>query len=224
MLRIGITGGIGTGKSTIAKFFSNNHGIKVYNSDEHAKLLLNSNEELIVKIKDLLGSEVYLNKSLITDLVSSKIFNDNALRLKMQDIVHKYVMEDFESKLKKYDDEKYVLFESAILIETGLYKNFDKIIVVNSNLETRLKRLMDHRHMSEENALLIINSQISDSERLKHASYLINNDLEVNIYPNIHDHNWHASYEHHEEIQNRKERTAQLKNRIEQIHNRILAL
>ena len=224
MLRIGITGGVGAGKSTIAKIFSNQYGIKVYNSSEQAKLLLNSNEELIAKIKDLLGSEVYLNKSLITNLVSSKIFSNDDLRLKMQNIVHKYVIEDFESKLKKYEDEKYVLFESAILIETGLYKNFDKIIVVNSNLETRLKRLMEHRHMSEEKALSIINSQVSDSERLKHASYLINNDLEVNLYPNIIDRNWYASYEHHEEIQNRKERTAQLKNRIEQIHNRILAL
>ena len=179
MLKIGITGGIGAGKSTISKLFTLFCDVPIYDSDYYSKKLLSENTELISSVINLLGKESYIKGKLNTSYVSQLIFNSNSLKEKMQNIIYPYLWSNFLDFCIKNKDKDYVLFESAILADTDLYKKFDKNIVVTTDKELRVKRLISYRGFTEEDALSRINSQTSEKERLKISDYIISNNLNI---------------------------------------------
>ena len=177
MLKIGLTGGIGTGKTTVANIFSD-LGVPIYNSDLRAKKLMTSNKNLGKSITQSFGNESfkdgYLNKNYLSELV----FNSKESLYKLNSIVHPFVAEDFKSWVAD-QDAKYIIKEAAILIESGAYKQMDKTILVTCSLSIRIKRVLARDRSLEGDVLKRINNQMNEKEKIKYSDYTIENDLSV---------------------------------------------
>ena len=174
----GITGGIGSGKSTAAKIFEE-LGIPVYNSDTRAKTIQNENSEVKVKIIATFGEEAYNENGLNKSFISKQVFQNNEKLKILNSIVHPAVFQDFED-WKKAQEVNIVMKEAAILIESGSYKDCDVVISVVVDVETRIARTIKRDGLSREEILARINNQISDEERIEKSDFIIDNngDLE----------------------------------------------
>lgn len=170
----GITGGIGSGKSTAAKFFEE-LGIPVYNSDTRAKTIQNENSEVKVKIIAAFGEEAYNENGLNKPYLSKQVFQNNEKLKLLNSIVHPAVFQDFEN-WKKAQKSDIVMKEAAILIESGSYKDCDVVISVVVDLETRIARTVERDGLSREEILARINNQISDEERIAKSDFIIDNN------------------------------------------------
>lgn len=170
---IGLTGGIGSGKSTIAKLFYK-LGIPIYVSDIEAKKLMVSDVNLIFEIKQLLGDDSYNDTELNRAYISKKVFEDKSLLHQLNALVHPAVAKDF---LKWYQsqDAPYVIKESAILFESGSYTNCDVIITVTAPLEERIKRVMLRDNVTKKQVLHRVMNQLSDEEKIDRSNFIINN-------------------------------------------------
>ena len=175
MLKVGITGGIGSGKSTITSLF-HDLGVPIYNSDERAKWLLSNDVDLMDQIKILFGQESYSNNKLNRAHIANIVFQDNDMLKQLNAIVHPLVKIDFENWLLLQKKEPLVIKEAAILIESGAYKELDILIVVYANKEIRIKRVMNRDNVAKEDVEKRMKTQLSDSERLKFAHYSIENN------------------------------------------------
>ena len=177
---IGLTGGIGTGKTILAKEFSKNY-IQVYNSDERAKFLMNNSKDLKDSLIKCFGSNTYIDDSLNKTYLSSLIFNDRKSLELMNSIVHPQVEKDFMGWMKT-KDEKYVIYESALIFETGSYKRNDFNILVTSDLSVRIKRIMNRDKIDKSLAMLKINNQWKDEKKIPLADYIfVNSTIDENI-------------------------------------------
>ncbi|WP_313360481.1 dephospho-CoA kinase [Empedobacter sp.] len=170
----GITGGIGSGKSTAAKFFEE-LGIPVYNSDTRAKTIQNENSEVKVKIIAAFGEEAYNENGLNKPYLSKQVFQNNEKLKLLNSIVHPAVFQDFEN-WKKAQKSDIVMKEAAILIESGSYKDCDVVISVVVDIETRIARTIERDGLSREEILARINNQISDEERIAKSDFIIDNN------------------------------------------------
>jgi len=170
---IGITGGIGSGKSFVAKLFKD-LGIPCYNSDSKAKDLMISDSKLRLGIENLLGSESYYDNKLNRTYIASKVFNDKDLLQSLNKLVHPVVKQDFENWVK-YQKSPFVLKESAILFETNGNLVCDKTILVTAPKDTRIKRVIARDHTSKEQVLSRMNNQWPDERKKPLADYIINN-------------------------------------------------
>ncbi|MDH2206352.1 dephospho-CoA kinase [Empedobacter falsenii] len=170
----GITGGIGSGKSTAAKFFEE-LGIPVYNSDTRAKTIQNENSEVKVKIIATFGEEAYNENGLNKPFISKQVFQNNEKLKLLNSIVHPAVFQDFED-WKKAQKSDIVMKEAAILIESGSYKDCDVVISVVVDIETRIARTIERDGLSREEILARINNQISDEERIAKSDFIIDNN------------------------------------------------
>ena len=170
----GITGGIGSGKSTAAKFFEE-LGIPVYNSDTRAKTIQNENSEVKVKIIAAFGEEAYNENGLNKPYLSKQVFQNNEKLKLLNSIVHPSVFQDFED-WKKAQKSDIVMKEAAILIESGSYKDCDVVISVVVDVETRIARTIERDSLSREEILARINNQISDEERIAKSDFIIDNN------------------------------------------------
>ena len=175
MLKVGITGGIGSGKSTITSFF-HDLGVPIYNSDDRAKWLLSNDVDLMDQIKILFGQESYLNNKLNRAHIANIVFQDNDMLKQLNAIVHPMVKIDFENWLLLHKKEPLVIKEAAILIESGAYKELDVLIVVLADKKTRIKRVINRDNVSKEDVEKRMDTQISDSERLKFANFSVDNN------------------------------------------------
>ncbi|EAR00409.1 dephospho-CoA kinase [Maribacter sp. HTCC2170] len=173
MMVIGLTGGIGSGKTTVAKIFKK-LGVPVYNSDKKAKKLMKSSKKLRISIKNLLGEEAYHDKKLNKVYIAQKIFQDKALLNQLNSIVHPAVRKDFV-KWSKKKDVPYVIQEAAIIFENGLHDFYDKTILVTAPKEIRLKRVMDRDKVSEADVFRRMKNQWEDEKKIKLADYVIDN-------------------------------------------------
>ena len=177
---IGLTGGIGSGKTILAKEFSKNY-IQVYNSDERAKFLMNNSKDLKDSLIKCFGSNTYVDDSLNTTYLSSLIFNDRKSLELMNSIVHPQVEKDFMGWMKT-KDEKYVIYESALIFETGSYKRNDFNILVTSDLSVRINRIMNRDKIDKSLAMLKINNQWKDEKKIPLADYIfVNSTIDENI-------------------------------------------
>ena len=174
---VGLTGGIGSGKTTVANFFRELN-VPVYIADEEAKKLMNNSKVLIRKIKKLFGEKAYKNNELNRPFIASKIFNNKTLLEEMNSIVHPKVGRHFKKWLAK-QDYAYVIKEAAILLENGGYKDYDFIISVITDKEIRIKRLLKRdRDSTKEKIKTIMDNQWEDEERIKLSDFVIyNNEL-----------------------------------------------
>ncbi|TGN27159.1 dephospho-CoA kinase [Empedobacter tilapiae] len=170
----GITGGIGSGKSTAAKIFEE-LGIPVYNSDTRAKTIQNENSEVKVKIIAAFGEEAYHENGLNKPFISKQVFQNNEKLKLLNSIVHPAVFQDFED-WKKAQKSNIVMKEAAILIESGSYKDCDVVISVVVDVETRIARTIKRDGLSREEILARINNQISDEERIAKSDFIIDNN------------------------------------------------
>lgn len=183
MIVLGLTGGIGSGKTTVANIFKE-FGIPVYNSDERAKWIMNNDPDLKNKLIELFGREAYLNGKLNRKFIASKVFKSPELLKKLNDLVHPRVGSDFE-RWKNNQISDILLKEAAILIESGAYKQVDKLIVVSAPKDIRVKRVIERDQSSEEEVYNRIDNQISEEERLKVADFIIKNDGEHLLIPQV---------------------------------------
>ena len=174
MIKIGITGGIGAGKSFVCKRLSA-MGFPIFDCDKEGKLIMNSHPIVRFRLTELLGQECYQNDTLNRAFVAEKIFNNPTLKQQVEAIVHPIVAEQFSQWASK-QNAPIVLVESAILYESGFDKQVDKVIVVDANTETRIERTMKRDACSKEQAEERINAQMSDTERRKKADYILQNN------------------------------------------------
>ena len=174
MKRIGITGGIGAGKSLVAEIIKA-MGYPVYNSDERAKELTESNPKIKEGLIHLFGIEIYQNDKLNKFALAQAIFSDESLREKVNALIHPIVREDF-NLWALAQNNSLVFNESAILFETGSFKNFDAIILVYAPKELRIKRIMKRDNCSENEVLKRMNSQFSDEEKYQLTEFRVLND------------------------------------------------
>ncbi|WP_411768856.1 dephospho-CoA kinase [Winogradskyella sp. A3E31] len=174
---IGLTGGIGSGKTTMAVTFED-LGVPVYNADREAKDLMGRSKIIKRKLTALFGDSAYTNEKLNRDYIRKRIFNDDTLRMQMNAIVHPKVKSHFNRWLKK-QNSAYVIKEAAIIFEIGQQDSYDKIIVVVADKEARIKRVLKRDDTDRQSVLKIIDKQLPDEEKTKRADFVIvNNDLQ----------------------------------------------
>ncbi|MDN3723877.1 dephospho-CoA kinase [Aequorivita sp. SDUM287046] len=170
---IGLTGGIGSGKTTVAKFFSD-LGVPVYIADIEAKKLTDSSPEIRYELTALLGEETYVGQILNRKFVADKIFKDKLLLEAVNGIIHPRVAVHFQDWVSK-QNALYVIKEAAILFENGGYKNCDLTILVTAPKNTRLARVMARDAVSETEIEQRMNSQWSDEKKATLADIIIKN-------------------------------------------------
>jgi dephospho-CoA kinase len=176
MKLIGITGGIGSGKSIVCKVFAN-MGVPIYEADSRAKSLMNNDLSLKKLIKNLLGEQAYTPTGEYNRAwVASQVFNNPDLLKQLNAIVHPRVREDAENWIQQHSKAPFLLYEAAIMKAAGDGNHFDKVIVVKSPIALRIKRIQKRDNRSEQEIRDIIARQISEEERLKIANFLIEND------------------------------------------------
>lgn len=180
---IGLTGGIGSGKSTVAKIFQS-LGVPVFNSDIEGKKILNTDQETINAVKIAFGS-VYLNNKIDTQKLAKIVFKDQSALQKLNSIVHPKVKEAFEDWKGKHKKSPFLLKEAAILVESGIYKELDGLIVVTAPKDIRVKRVIKRDGSTTEKVLERINAQLLDSEIIKFSNYRINNNGNKLVIPQV---------------------------------------
>tara|TARA_R110000765_G_scaffold61991_2_gene120280 strand:- start:706 stop:1290 length:585 start_codon:yes stop_codon:yes gene_type:complete len=174
---IGLTGGIGSGKSTVANMFKE-LGVPVYNSDERAKYLMNTSLDIKRQLIKLLGEEAYKGDKLNRSFIAEKVFSNTNLLAKLNDIVHPIVRNDFIDWTKK-QDYSYVIQETALLFENKAQDLYDSIILVTAPKETRIIRVVDRDKSSREQVIARMKNQLDDKKKLNLSNYVIENiDLE----------------------------------------------
>jgi len=181
---IGLTGGIGSGKSTVARIF-NMLNVPVYNSDEAGRKI--TNEDPLVKrsIKNQFGDELFdHNDNLNREKLSAIVFNDSAALAKLNAIIHPAVAQDFNSWCAN-QSSPYVIKESAILFEHGLDKLLDGVIVVEAPEDLRIKRVMHRNGITEEAVRHRIQQQLPQEELVYRADWVIHNNEEQLLIPQV---------------------------------------
>ena len=171
---VGLTGGIGSGKSTVLRQFED-LGIKTYSADKAAKKLINSDEDLIESIKSLFGDNIYDNNILDTIKLSKIVFQDSHKLESLNSIIHPAVAKDFKSFIKTNHGD-YIVKEVAIIFETNTEDNYDKIILVRAPLEDRIKRVILRDKITKNDVIRRVNNQIDDSTIIDKCDYVIDNN------------------------------------------------
>lgn len=174
---IGLTGGIGSGKSTIAQLFAQK-GIPVYIADKEAKGIMNS-KAIIKQVQLTFGDDVIINNTIDRAKLASIVFNNTEKLTLLNAIVHPAVQKHFKKWLKKHNEFPFVIKEVAILFETGGDLTCDKIITVIAQKDSRIKRVMLRDHVTEDAVLARMNNQWTDEQKIAKSDYVIdNNDFE----------------------------------------------
>ncbi len=173
MIQIGLTGGIGSGKTTVAAMFED-LGIAVYNSDKEAKRLMNEDPGLRNAIKTLFGERAYQNNTLNRKLLAEKAFKDKELLIALNKIVHPAVREDFKTWVEQQEGQ-YVIQEAAILFENGGYKGLDKMILVTAPKKVRIARIKQRDDLTEKAILERMQHQWPDKKKKELSQYVIKN-------------------------------------------------
>lgn len=181
---LGLTGGIGSGKTTVAKIFKS-LDVPVYNADQAAKILMNTSKELKHKIKQLLGKDAYKQNELNKEFISEKIFNNKVLLTNINALVHPEVTLDFNSWLS-IQTSAYVVKEVAVLFETAAEDQFDYILTVTAPEALRIKRIIERDHTSLAKIKAVMSNQLQDSEKTAKSHFMILNidwdDTQKQVY------------------------------------------
>lgn len=174
MIKAGITGGIGSGKTTCCKIFEE-LGVPVYYADQRAKDMYVENPEVKEQVIALLGKDAYNQNELQRKYIAGKVFTDKSLLKKLNAIIHPAVGEDYQKFLKRNAKSNYTLKEAAVMIESGSARNLDYLIVVTAPQADRIERIAKRDDASREDIKNRMENQLSDEERLKHADFIIHN-------------------------------------------------
>jgi len=183
MYNVGLTGGIGSGKTLVGNIFST-FGIPVFCADEKAKELYDTNEIVRTELIKLLGSDIYIENKLQRKRMAQKIFSNPELLQKVNNLVHPILCEQF-LQFSAQQQSPYVLLEAAILFESKLDKQMQKIITVTASETTRLKRVAQRDKTSEEAIRERMRHQWTDEQRAAVADFIITNDEQQALLPQI---------------------------------------
>ncbi len=171
---IGLTGGIGSGKTTIANYF-NEMGVPVYIADDGAKRIMQS-DNILKEVKSVFGQDIFDGEVLNRAKLAQIVFNDKEQLARLNAIVHPGVKRDFELWMQDYKNYDYVIYEAAILFESGRYKECDVIITVTAPEETRIERVIVRDKTTREQVLSRMKMQWDDEKRISKSNFVINND------------------------------------------------
>lgn len=185
MQHLGITGGIGSGKTTVCKIFET-LGIPVYYADERAKYLMSHDPKLIAGIIELFGSEAFLEPQVLNRAhIAQVAFNDKAKLNQLNALVHPAVAQDGLNWQAAQQNVPYTLKEAALLFESGSYRSLDKIIVVAAPLELRIQRVMARDGAKREEVEARISKQMPEAEKVSLADFVVNNDGVHALIPQV---------------------------------------
>lgn len=187
-IQIGITGGIGSGKTLVCKIFGT-LGVPVYDADSRAKNIMTTDGILVDQIKKEFGSLSYDARGVLNrEYLSAAVFSKQDKLKQLNALVHPRVAIDYGQWVEKHAESKYVLKEAALLFESGSYKMLDKIILVRAPKEIRMKRVLERdSHRTKEDVEKIINNQLSEEEKEAKANFIIRNNETELIVPQILD-------------------------------------
>ena len=175
MMKVGLTGGIGSGKSTVAKILLE-LGFPVYNSDKRAKWLMNNDSILKNNIASIFGENSYKNGVLNTNFISNIVFSDPDKIVQLNSLVHPSVSKDFDKWLKLNISHNIIFKEAAILIESGAYLKMNKIILVESRNDLKIERILKRDSTDFDSVKKRMDSQSSDIKNKKYVDYIIENN------------------------------------------------
>lgn len=193
MLRIGVTGGIGSGKSTICDIFEW-FDVPVYRADEAARFLYNTNSELQNQVIQAFGPDVYANGILQRPILANLVFTNNSRLTELNRIVHPFVFADYEDWCTANQNHPYTLKEAAIMFESGSYLRLHYVLGVLAPMALRINRVMQREQCDEESVQLRIDKQL-DSELLRSlCDFIVENDGQQSIVKQVVK--WHAHFIH----------------------------
>lgn len=172
---VGLTGGIGSGKTTVANFFAENNNVVLYIADKEAKKLMNSSTIIIEKVVQTFGKEAYINNKLNRKYISNIVFKDKNKLAKLNAIVHPEVKRHFKEFVDFHKDKDYIIYENAILFESKSNTLCDIIITVYTDLETKIKRVIARDSSTRDEVLNRIKNQWKDNKKLHLSNYIILN-------------------------------------------------
>lgn len=183
MKKIGITGGIGSGKTYVSEVFQS-LGISIFYADLQAKKLMTSSGKLIKLLKEEFGNDIYKDKNLDKEKLSSIVFSNPEKLQKLNSLIHPAVKEEFNNWCN-IQTSPYIIKEAAILFESNSHLELDLVICVSAPLDLRIKRLLKRNNFSEKEITKRIENQISQEEKEKLSDYIIVNDEKNLLLPQI---------------------------------------
>lgn len=184
MIKIGITGGIGSGKSTVATLFEL-HGVPVYNADDETKILNNSSPVIREQLMKHFGEDLYISNELDKKKFANIIFND-AEKLKVANsIIHPEVLKHFTNWCKQHSNHAIVALEAAILFESNFHKHLDKVITVYSPLHLRVERVSERDNITPDMVESRIKHQMPETEKIRLSHYVIMNDCQSSLIEQV---------------------------------------
>jgi dephospho-CoA kinase len=185
MLKIGITGGIGTGKSMVCRLFALLK-VPVYDSDLRAKQVMAHNPQLKQELIAAFGAEIFNEQGLNRVRLGSIVFPDPKKLAQLNSLVHPHVKQDFIDWVAEQQHAPYVLKEAALMFETEAYKQVDEMITIFAPLDVRMKRLLKRdTHRTENDLKNIITKQLPEEEKLRRANHVIYNDDSQLVIPQV---------------------------------------
>lgn len=185
MLKVGITGGIGSGKSTVCNILKN-LGVPVFTSDEVGRYLLNNDVHLKKQVKETFDSDMYTSSGeLDRERMARLVFNNPEELEKLNSMVHPRVKAEFDSWCKKNEKRAYVVKEAAILFESGQYQDLDKVVTVFCPKDIRIERVKNRDGVSVEQIEGRMMHQISDEERNELSDFIVVNDGKEELLPQV---------------------------------------
>jgi len=183
MLKIGLTGGIGSGKSTVAKVFEV-LGIPVYYADDAAKKLMNEDAALKQKIKLQFGESVYDNEQLNKKALADIVFNDPEKLALLNALVHPATLKDVESWMQS-QSSPYIIKEAALIFESGAHQNLDYVIGITAPAPLRIQRTMQRDGITREAVVARMDKQMDDTIKMKLCDFVITNDEQEMLLPQV---------------------------------------
>jgi len=183
VIKIGVTGGIGSGKTSVCKVF-NILGIPLFSADDEAKKVMDADAGIMLKLNTIAQKDLYSSGTLDRVELAKLIFNNHTILEKVNSVVHPVVFSRFNEWVEK-QEAPYVIMETAILFESGCSKMVDRIITVTAPVEERIARVMSRSNITKEEVLKRINNQMSDSEKIKQSDYVIDNSEDALIIPAV---------------------------------------
>ena len=181
--KLGITGGIGSGKTSVCRVFEV-LGIPVFSADREAREIMQKDDVIISGIKSITGKDLYKNGSLDRTELASIIFNNTTILKKVNSLVHPAVFDHFK-KWTLMQSTPYVIMEAAILFESGASEVVDKIATVVAPVEQRVNRVILRNRLSQEQVMERMRNQMDDEERIRKSDFVINNSENDMIIPSI---------------------------------------
>jgi len=184
-MKLGITGGIGSGKTSVCKVFGV-LGIPVFSADPEAQIIMNTDKSIVDGINDIAGKNIYPAGELDKTELAKLIFNDLDILRKVNSLVHPVVFQHF-TEWAETQTAPYAIMEAAILFESGASNYVDRVATVLAPVEERISRVIKRNKLTREQVLERIKNQMDDEERIKLSDYVINNSENEMIIPVILD-------------------------------------